>query len=231
MSSAELRSQDVVKVLTNEHIKRQGEKTATATVKMETRPKAFNTDRESRPVHILREIGAHGGQVLDKQKDENRGPRRGAMANDKRPWTAGQQHPVEKRRRRIRLRLRSSSVRGFHGMWDFDGQEYVRDVGGRQRRQRTTICNDKVKFANLIERNEGELSVADGNRRQSRCGDHRGTSGSANGDEREIKIRDQERAVVPNMSKICSRCRRSTEWQVPSGFDGTEMHVSRKARS
>ncbi|KAG2951541.1 hypothetical protein PC119_g28211 [Phytophthora cactorum] len=99
MSSAELRSQDVVKVLTNEHIKRQGEKTAT--VKTENAAKAFNTDRESRQCTYCGKVGHTIDKCWTKQKDENRGPRRGGNG----PWTRGQQHPVEKRQRRIRLRL------------------------------------------------------------------------------------------------------------------------------
>uniref|UniRef100_H3H9M5 GAG-pre-integrase domain-containing protein n=1 Tax=Phytophthora ramorum TaxID=164328 RepID=H3H9M5_PHYRM len=79
MSSAELRSQDVVKVLTNEHIKRQGEKTAT--VKTEDAAKAFNTDRESRQCTYCGKLGHTIDKCWTKQKDENRGPRRGGNGN------------------------------------------------------------------------------------------------------------------------------------------------------
>ncbi|KAG4053402.1 hypothetical protein PC123_g11458 [Phytophthora cactorum] len=70
MSNAELRSQDVVKVLTNEHIKRQGE--TTATVKTENAAKAFNTDRESRQCTYCGKLGHMIDKCWTKQKDENR---------------------------------------------------------------------------------------------------------------------------------------------------------------
>uniref|UniRef100_A0AAV1UY19 CCHC-type domain-containing protein n=1 Tax=Peronospora matthiolae TaxID=2874970 RepID=A0AAV1UY19_9STRA len=71
MSSAELRSRDVVRVLTNEHIKRQGDKTTS--VKTEDAAKAFSTEREPRQCTYCGKLGHTAERCWTKQKDENQG--------------------------------------------------------------------------------------------------------------------------------------------------------------
>ena len=75
MSSAELRSRDVVRVLTNEHIKRQGDKTTS--VKTEDAAKAFSAEREPRQCTYCGKLGHTAERCWTKQKDENQGARRG----------------------------------------------------------------------------------------------------------------------------------------------------------
>ena len=75
MNSAELRSRDVVKVLTNEHIKRQGVKTAA--VKTEAAAKAFSAEREPHQCSYCGKLGHTVERCWTKQKAENKGPRRG----------------------------------------------------------------------------------------------------------------------------------------------------------
>ena len=78
MSSTELRTQDVVKVLTNEHIKRQGEKTAS--VKTEDASKAFSTEREPYQCTYCGKVGHTVDRCWTKQKNEGRGARSGSNA-------------------------------------------------------------------------------------------------------------------------------------------------------
>ena len=74
MNSAELRSRDVVKVLTNEHIKRQGVKATV--VKTEDAAKAFSTEREPHHCTYCGKLGHTIDKCWTKQKAENKGPRR-----------------------------------------------------------------------------------------------------------------------------------------------------------
>ncbi|KAG2759151.1 hypothetical protein Pcac1_g28786 [Phytophthora cactorum] len=227
MSSAELRSQDVVKVLTNEHIKRQGEKTATATVKTENAAKAFNTDRESRQCTYCGKLGHTVDKCWTKQKDENRGPRRGGNGNGNgrgrganniqwRNDSDGYDYDYDRVAFAVSLECGISTGKNMSGMWAVDS-------GATHH-----ICNDKAKFANLIERNEGELSVADGNKAAIKgVGTIVERVVLPNGDEREIEIKNA--LYVPNMSKnllSVPQINKSGKFQVV--FDGTEMHVSRE---
>uniref|UniRef100_H3H9U3 Uncharacterized protein n=1 Tax=Phytophthora ramorum TaxID=164328 RepID=H3H9U3_PHYRM len=226
MSSAELRSQDVVKVLTNEHIKRQGEKTAT--VKTEDAAKAFNTDRESRQCTYCGKLGHTIDKCWTKQKDENRGPRRGGNGNGRGRGANNAQwrnddasydygYGYDRVAFAASLECGISTGKDMLGMWAVDS-------GATHH-----ICNDKAKFAHLIERNEGELSVADGNKAAIMgVGTIVEQVVLPNGDERDIEIKNA--LYVPSMSKnllSVPQINKSGLFQVV--FDGTEMRVAHKA--
>ncbi|KAG2897490.1 hypothetical protein PC115_g17149 [Phytophthora cactorum] len=193
MSSAELRSQDVVKVLTNEHIKRQGEKSAT--VKTENAAKAFNTDRHSRECTYCGKLGHVIDKCWTKQKDDNRGSRRGGNGrgrganftqwrNDDDDYDYGYDRVAFA----TSLECGISSGKNTSGMWAIDS-------GATHH-----ICNDKSKFANLVEGHEGELSVADGNKTAIMgVGTIFEQVVLPNGDQREIEIKNA--LFVPSMNK------------------------------
>ncbi|KAG2762456.1 hypothetical protein Pcac1_g25780 [Phytophthora cactorum] len=218
MINAELRSQDVVKVLTNEHIKRQGEKTAT--VKTEEAAKAFNTDRESRQCTYCGKLRHVIDKCWTKQKDENRGPRRGGHdrgrgANNVQ-WR-NDDYDDDYDRVAFAVSMECGISTGKN----------VRDVGSRQRRNAPHLQR-QGQVRQFDRANEGELSVADGNNAAIKgVGTIVERVVLPNGDEREIEIKNA--LYVPNMSKnllSAPQINKSGKFQVV--FDGTEMHVSRK---
>ena len=84
MSSAEIRTQDVVRVLANEHAKRQGEKamTTATVVKAEDASKGFSTEREPYKCTYCGKVGHTVDRCWTKQKNESRGADAAAIAVD-----------------------------------------------------------------------------------------------------------------------------------------------------
>uniref|UniRef100_A0AAV1T9R9 Uncharacterized protein n=1 Tax=Peronospora matthiolae TaxID=2874970 RepID=A0AAV1T9R9_9STRA len=176
MSSAELRSRDVVRVLTKEHIKRQGDKTTS--VKTEDAAKAFSTEREPRQCAYCGKLGRTAGGAGPSRRTKIKVELDAAAARlvDAEPTAFSGEPTTTTTTTTIEVAFASFVWRlDFRRARDMPG-----DVGSRQRCNSSHISNDKAKFASLNEREEGELSVADGGKAAIKeCGNHHGTGGSA----------------------------------------------------
>uniref|UniRef100_A0AAV1U356 Integrase catalytic domain-containing protein n=1 Tax=Peronospora matthiolae TaxID=2874970 RepID=A0AAV1U356_9STRA len=206
MSSAELRTQDVVKVLTNEHTKRQGEKvTTTATmVKTEDAAKAFNTEREPYKCTFCGKVGHTVDRCWSKQKNESRGARRGGNGrgrgtkNVQRGQYRDEGSDYDQVEFAVSLECGLSAKKDVSGMWAVDSDATHH------------ICHDKTKFARLNKRNDGEILVV-----------------LPDGEEREIEIDNV--LYVPSMSKnLLSVPQINKHGKFLVGFDGTKMFFARK---
>ncbi|POM58554.1 Hypothetical protein PHPALM_36782 [Phytophthora palmivora] len=215
LSNAELRSQDVVKVLTNEHIKRQGEKAAS--VKIEDAARAFNAERETRRCDYCEKLGHIIDKCWTKQKDENRGARRGGNGRGRGAnnvqWRDDDYDSVVFA---VSMECGISKANMFQGSWAINS-------GATHH-----ICNDKSKFVDINMRDGGELTVANGDSAKIMgVGTVVERVTLPNGGERDIQVQDA--LYVPSMNKnLLSVPQINRRGQFKVVFDGSKMHIARK---
>ena len=152
MSNADLKTQEVIKVLTNEHVKRAGEKKTVSAKSDDDGVKAFNAEPDRR---VCSYCGKTGHLVdrcwtknkLDGRKSNRFGGKRANQVSRDRDFDSDDDSSFAFTVS-MECRVASDSVKT--GMWAIDS-------GATHH-----ICNDKSKFVTLDEGNHGDLVVANG---------------------------------------------------------------------
>ncbi|CAI5717716.1 unnamed protein product [Peronospora destructor] len=189
---------DALYILTNEHAKRQGEKMVSTSTTVKAEDATKAFSIEREPYQCT--YCGKVGHTVD------------------RCWTKqrNESNDYDRVTFAVSLECGISMKKDVSGMWAVDSG--------------TThhICHDKTKFANLAERDDGEILVADGNKVAIKgVGNIFEKVVLPNGDEREIEIKNA--LFIPSMNKnllSVPQINKHGKFQVV--FDGDKMHVSRK---
>ena len=214
MSNAELKTQEVIKVLTNEHVKRMGDK---KTMKTEDHVKAFNAEKEPRVCSYCGKVGHSVDRCWSKNKQNGRksnrfGGNKRANYVERDDFDDGE-YPLAFV---VSMECGVPSNNALQGMWAIDS-------GATHH-----ICNDKSKFQVLDERNHGDLVVANGSTTKILgVGTVNERIMLPNGEIRDILI--ENALYVPTVGKnllSIPQINKSNKFQVV--FDGPTMNVVAK---
>jgi hypothetical protein len=217
MRNADLKTQDVVQALTNEHIKRSGEKKV---IKTEDRAKAFAAENEPRVCSFCGKVGHTVDQCWTKNKQQGR-KRTGGYAGKRANYVERDDYSDydDDTRLAFVVSMECSMTAAKDdkcGMWAIDS-------GATHH-----ICNDKSKFVHLDEGDHGDLVVANGNKTKILgVGTVHERIALPNGRVRDLEVNDV--LFVPTIGKnllSIPQINKANKFQVV--FDGPSMNVLMK---